>query len=106
MARTEAMGETSKDVERSVLLMPRKATSPADQGHAPLLAHETLYARVDIGKRAHVAGFLSTTLLARHQRFEHCPALSVENSREGFRSLIDRIKTYVSLIQVQVLRRT
>jgi hypothetical protein len=49
---------------------------------------------------------LPTTLLARHQRFEHCPALSAENSREGFRSLIDRIKTYVSLIQVQVLRRT
>jgi hypothetical protein len=41
------------------------------------------------------AFFLSTTLLARNTRFEHCPALSFENSREGFRSLIDRIQTYV-----------
>ena len=67
------------------------------------LTHETLYVGIDIGKRAHVAGFLATTLLARHQRFEHCPAFSFENSREGFRSLIDRIQTYVPLIQVQVL---
>ena len=58
---------------------------------------------VDIGKRAHVAGFLSVTLLARHQRFEHCPAFAFENSREGFRSLIDRIQTYVPLVQLQVL---
>jgi hypothetical protein len=97
------MGETSKDVERPVLLMPRNTSSQTSKGHASLLAHETLYVGVDIGKRAHVAGFLSTTLLARHQRFEHCPALSFENSREGFRSLIDRMETYVPLVQVQVL---
>jgi len=100
------MDETSKDAERRALLMPRKATSQASQGHAPLLTHETVYARVDIGKRAHVAGFLATTLLVRHQRFEHCPALSFDNSREGFRSLIDRIQTFVPLTQAQVLRRT
>ena len=70
---------------------------------APLLASEALYVGIDIGKRTHVAGFLSTTLLARHQRFDHCPVLSIENSHEGFRSLVDRIKTYVPLIQVQVL---
>ena len=68
-----------------------------------MLAHETLYVGVDVGKRAHVAGFLSSTLLTRHQRFEHCPALAFDNSREGFRSLIDRIKTYVPLTQVQAL---
>lgn len=83
--------------------MPHKAASPTAPGPFPLVAQETLYVGVDIGKRAHVAGFLSATLLARHQRFEHCPALSFENSREGFRSLIDRIQTYVPLVQVQVL---
>ena len=58
---------------------------------------------MDIGKKAHVAGFTSVTLLTRHQRFEHCPALTFENSREGFRSLIDRIRMYVPLTQVQVV---
>lgn len=83
--------------------MARKASSPASEEQNPLLPHETLYVGIDIGKRVHVAGFLSTTLLARHQRFEHCPALAFENSREGFRSLIDRMKTYVPLVQIQVL---
>ncbi|GER90783.1 hypothetical protein KDW_55930 [Dictyobacter vulcani] len=83
--------------------MSRKTSSPDSLGTVPLLAQKTLYVGVDIGKRTHVAGFLSTTLLARHQRFEHCPAFSFENSREGFRSLIDRIETYVPLLQVQVL---
>jgi transposase len=69
----------------------------------PMLPHETLYVGIDIGKRLHVAGFISPTLLARHQRFEACPALSFENSREGFRALVDRIKAYVPLIQVYAL---
>lgn len=69
----------------------------------PMLRHEMLYVGVDIGKKIHVAGFISPTLLSRHQRFEQCPALAFENSREGFRSLIDRIKAYVPLTQVQVL---
>lgn len=69
----------------------------------PMLPHETLSVGIDIGKRSHVAGFLSPTLLARHQRFEACPALSFENSREGFRALVERIKGYVPLIQVYVL---
>jgi len=53
--------------------MPRKlaADSPARDAH---LGQETLYVGVDIGKKTHVAGFVSSTLLARHQRFEHCPA--------------------------------
>ena len=42
------------------------------------LGQETLYVGVDIGKRVHVGGFLSMTLLARHRRFEHCPAFSFE----------------------------
>src|SRR5215469_685013 len=69
----------------------------------PMLAHETLYVGVDVGKKTHVAGFLSTTLLSRHQRFESCPALSFDNSREGFRALVDRISTYVPLTQVYLV---
>ena len=69
----------------------------------PMLARETLYVGVDIGKTTHVAGFLSATLLTRHQRFEHCPALTFENSREGFRALVDRIHSYVPLTQVYAL---
>ncbi len=69
----------------------------------PMLPHETLYVGVDIGKKTHIAGFLSTTLLSRHQRFETCPALSFDNTREGFRALIDRISTYVPLTQVYVV---
>jgi transposase len=83
--------------------MPGKTSSHAKPSNFPLMALETLYVGVDIGKRAHVAGFLSVTLLTRHQRFEHCPALSFDNSREGFRSLLDRIQTFVPLTQVQVL---
>jgi transposase len=68
-----------------------------------MLGNETLYVGVDVGKKAHVAGFISSTLLIRHQRFEHCPALAFENSREGFRCLIDRIRMFVPLTQVQAL---
>ena len=69
----------------------------------PMLAHETLYVGVDVGKNTHVAGFISTTLLQRHQRFESCPAFSFANSREGFRALLDRIASYVPLTQVYVV---
>ncbi|WP_338246605.1 IS110 family transposase [Dictyobacter halimunensis] len=82
--------------------MPRKraADSPARDTH---LGQETLYVGVDVGKRSHVAGFLSSTLLTRHQRFEHCPTFSFENSRERFRTLVDRIQEYTPLTQVYLL---
>src|SRR6266496_2127249 len=83
--------------------MPRQSSPGPEPVALPMLAHDTLYVGVDVGKRAHVAGFLSSTLLTRHQRFEHCPALAFDNSREGFRSLLDRIQTYVPLTQVQAL---
>src|SRR5215472_15903783 len=83
--------------------MPRKTSARVSLQAVPTLAQETLYVGVDVGKKAHVAGFIASTLLTRHQRFEHCPALAFDNSREGFRSLIDRMKTYVPLTQVQVL---
>jgi transposase len=63
----------------------------------PMLLHESLYVGIDVGKARHVAGFVSTTLLERHQRFEACPALVLENSREGFRTRIDRLGSYVPL---------
>jgi hypothetical protein len=59
----------------------------------PQLGHETLYVGIDVGKLQHVAGFVSSTLLARYQRFESCPALTCAQSREGFRALVDRIRT-------------
>lgn len=80
--------------------MPGRAKARPDLQVVPMLAQETLYVGVDIGKRTHVAGFLSVTLLTRHQRFEHCPALTFANSREGFRTLLDRIRSYVPLTQV------
>jgi transposase len=83
--------------------MPHKTPPRSDLLPLPMLALETLYVGIDVGKQAHVAGFIASTLLQRHQRFEHCPALAFDNSREGFRSLIDRIQTYVPLTQVQAL---
>ena len=69
----------------------------------PMLAHETVYVGVDIGKHKHVAGFVSKTLLHRHGRFEACPAFTFEQSREGFRSLIERIPSFVPLTQVYLI---
>src|SRR5437588_13031974 len=89
--------------ERQGTLMPRKTSSPASPESFSLLAQETLYVGVDIGKRAHVAGFLSVNLLTRHHRSERCPAISFDNSREGLRSLIDRIQSFVPLTQAKVL---
>jgi hypothetical protein len=55
-----------------------------------MLPTEAMYIGVDIGKFKHVAGFVSKTLLERHQHFENCPAFTFEQSREGFRALVDR----------------
>jgi transposase len=69
----------------------------------PMLPRETLYIGIDIGKFRHIAGFLSRTLLVRHERFEGCPTCAFEQSREGFRSFIDRIRTYVPLEQAVIV---
>jgi transposase len=42
-------------------------------------------------------------LLTHHERFEGCPTFAFEQSREGFRALVDRIRKYVPLEQVAVL---
>jgi transposase len=69
----------------------------------PLTSRDTLYVGVDVGKHTHVVGFVSRTLLERHERFEGCPALSFEQSREGFRHLVERMESYAPLEQVVVL---
>jgi len=58
----------------------------------PLLKYEALYFGIDIGKAKHVAGFVSSTLLERHERFEACPALAFDNSRRGFHALFERLR--------------
>jgi transposase len=70
---------------------------------APAFASEILYVGIDVGKRDHCAGFISTTLLERYLHFETCPTLRFENSRVGFRLLVDRLQTYVPLQQCYVL---
>ncbi len=62
-----------------------------------MLLRESIYIGVDIGKFQHVAGFVSKTLLERHQHFEHCPAFLFEQSREGFRAFVERIRAYCPL---------
>ena len=69
----------------------------------PQLLHESLYVGIDIGKMRHVAGFVSKTLLERHDRFEACPAFVFAQSREGFRSLIERIQSLAPLEQVYAI---
>lgn len=69
----------------------------------PMLAHETVYVGGDIGKHKHVAGFVSKTLLERHGRFEACPAFTFEQSREGFRALIERIQSLAPLTQISLI---
>src|SRR5215470_19866074 len=79
--------------------------SSAHPGHVAgsLLPHETLSVGVDVGKFRHVAGFLSRTLLKRHERFEGCPTLTFEQSREGFRAFVDRIREFVPIEQATIL---
>ncbi len=69
----------------------------------PMLLHESVFIGVDIGKFKHVAGFVSKTLLERHQHFEHCPAFLFEQSREGFRAFVERIRSYCPLEQCFIL---
>ena len=80
---------------------PKKARP--DLTLIPMLPRETLYIGIDVGKFRHVAGFLSRTLLQRHERFEGCPTLTFEQSREGFRALVDRIGEYTPLEQATIL---
>jgi transposase len=83
---------------------PMTATSKrAGLRAVPMLPHESLYVGIDVGKARHIAGFVSRTLLERHERFEACPVLSFENSRAGFRVLVERIREYVPAEQCFLL---
>jgi transposase len=80
-----------------------RLNKPPELQAVPLLKYESLYVGIDVGKQRHVAGFVSATLLERYQRFEACPALTFEQSREGFRALIERIRSYVPLEHAFIL---
>src|SRR6266480_2897974 len=77
--------------------MANRTPSPSDLKALPMLPNESVHIGVDIGKFRHVAGFISKTLLERHQHFEHCPAFLFEQSREGFRAFVERIRAYCPL---------
>jgi transposase len=69
----------------------------------PLLQYDPVFLGIDVGKTRHVAGFVSKTLLDRHQRFEACPALAFGNSREGFQALVERMRALAPLEHYTVL---
>src|SRR6266699_2058727 len=83
--------------------MAKRAAQRSEIKAVPQFLNESLYVGIDIGKGKHLAGFLSKTLLERHERFEACPALVFENSREGFRLLIERIRSLAPLEHIFVL---
>jgi transposase len=83
--------------------MARSKKVHPDLALMPMLPHETIYIGVDVGKFHHVAGFLSRTLLQRHERFEGCPTLTFDQSYEGFRAFVNRIREYTPLEQATVL---
>src|SRR5260370_28254034 len=77
--------------------MENRKKVPSNLNALPMFLREPIYIGVDIGKFKHVAGFISKTLLERHQHFEHCPAFVFEQSREGFRAFVERIRAYCPL---------
>lgn len=83
--------------------MTKHTSNPSHLKPVPQLAYASLYIGVDVGKSKHVAGFVSTTLLQRYQRFEGCPAFVFEQSREGFRSLVERIQAFTPLEQCFII---
>ncbi|TMD37701.1 MAG: IS110 family transposase, partial [Chloroflexi bacterium] len=83
--------------------MANRTKSHSDLKALPMLPNESLYIGVDIGKFKHVSGFVSKTLLERHKHFEHCPAFLFEQSREGFRAFVERIRAYCPLEQCFIL---
>lgn len=83
--------------------MANRIKARPDLAVFPMLPHESVFIGVDIGKFKHVAGFVSKTLLERHQHFEHCPAFLFEQSREGFRAFVERIGCYCPLQQCFIL---
>jgi transposase len=83
--------------------MTKTAVTRSAGSVLPMLKNESVYVGIDIGKQRHVAGFVSNTLLARHEHFEACPVLIFEQSRDGFGQLLDRIQAFCPLEQCFVL---
>jgi hypothetical protein len=83
--------------------MAKRNKARPDLAVVPMLPHESVFIGVDIGKFKHVAGFVSKTLLERHQHFEQCPAFLFEQSREGFRAFVERMRSYCPLEQCFIL---
>ena len=83
--------------------MANRTQSHSDLKALPMLPNESLYIGGDIGKFKHVSGFVSKTLLERHKHFEHCPAFLFEQSREGFRAFVERVRAYCPLEQCFLL---
>jgi len=77
--------------------------SVIDPTPATTRAHGFTYIGIDVAKKAHVAGFISDTLLHKHARFEACPSFSFDNGRSGFQSLVERIQTYAPLDRCAVI---
>ncbi len=63
--------------------MPKAAKIQTDRKILSMLANESLYVGIEVGKQRHLAGFVSNTLLSRHERLESCPVLMFEQSRQG-----------------------
>lgn len=65
---------------------------------------EHLYIGIDIGKRKHVACFISISLLARHGKYKACPTLEFPNLRTGFEQFLATVKEYAPRMkQISVL---
>lgn len=78
-------------------------TQPLPAPARSLPEDEILYIGIDIGKKSHVAGFVSDSLLQRYERFTKCPIMPVPNGRLGFTALAERIASYVSPDRCMVL---
>src|SRR5258708_20228957 len=83
--------------------MTKRGNQRPDLKAIPMFKHESLYIGIDVGKVKHVAGFMSAPLLERYGRFEACPALAFENSREGFHALVERMRSFAPLEHIFVL---
>jgi hypothetical protein len=55
--------------------MANRRKAPGNLNALPMLLRESIYIGVDIGKFKHVAGFISKTLLERHQHARALPFL-------------------------------
>ena len=58
---------------------------------------------IDIGKRRHVAGFVSSSLLSQYGRFDLCPTATFEANAAGIEGVLTHIQEYLPLSACAVL---